>query len=135
MTLDDKLEIKTSTDVPDHCDHEVSSEKFEAVKKYVNNTNEFQPVVDMFKHLGDMSRIRIFWVLCHCRLCTTHLSEMLEMSPPAVAHHIRLLREANLIKSERDGREVYYFASKTQESKALHEAIENMIELTCPVCE
>ncbi len=132
---EDKLEIKTSSDIPDNCDHEVSVEKFEAVKQYVNHTNEFESVVDMFKHLSDLTRVRIFWVLCHCKLCTTHLAEMLNMSSPAVAHHIRLLRDARLIESERDGREVYYYASATPETKTLHEAIENMIELTCPVCD
>ncbi len=131
----EKLEIKTGLDLSDNCDHEVSTEKFEAVREYVNNTREFESVVDAFKHLSDLTRVRIFWVLCHCKLCTTHLAEMLNMSPPAVAHHIRLLREANLIESERDGREVYYFASSIPEAVALHEAIENMIKLTCPVCD
>ena len=43
---------------------------------------EFQAVADIFKQLGDSSRIRIFWILCHCEECVMNLSALVEMSKP-----------------------------------------------------
>ena len=37
-----------------------------------------------------------------------NISAMVEMSSPAVSHHLKLLKSANLITSRREGKEVYY---------------------------
>ncbi len=128
-----KAEVDSPASV-DHCDGAVSDEKLLSIKEFANQTSKFKPVVKLFDHMSDMTRVRIFWMLCHCKLCTTHLSEMLDMSSPAISHHLRLLKDAELIEGERDGREVYYHAADTEEARALHEAIETMIEITCPIC-
>lgn len=52
------------------------------IKKYVSNVGNFQTIAEIFKHLGDTTRIRIFWLLCHCEECVINLSAMLEMSSP-----------------------------------------------------
>lgn len=52
------------------------------------SVDDFQTVADIFKQLGDGSRIRIFWLLCHCEECVINLSSMVEMSSPAVSHHL-----------------------------------------------
>jgi DNA-binding transcriptional ArsR family regulator len=54
------------------------------------------------------------------------------MSPPAVSHHLRILKEGNLISSRREGKEVYYKAADTTQSYTLHIMIEKIIEITCP---
>ena len=58
---------------------------------------------------------------------------MLEMSSPAVSHHLRLLRSSGLIVSSREGKEVYYRAADSQESRLLHEMIEQIMEIACPI--
>lgn len=93
---------------------------------------EFCAIADMFKLLGDSSRIRIFWLLCHCEECVTNLSAMVQMSAPAVSHHLKLLRATGLIVSRRAGKEVYYQAADTEQVQQLHNMIENMVEITCP---
>ena len=49
---------------------------------------DFQIVSDLFKLLCDRSRVRIFWLLCHCEECVINLSSMVGMSCPAVSHHL-----------------------------------------------
>ena len=44
------------------------------------NTEDFQTVADIFKQLGDSSRIKIFWILCHCEECVINISSMVEMT-------------------------------------------------------
>ena len=102
------------------------------IKKYVSNVGNFQTIAEIFKHLGDTTRIRIFWLLCHCEECVINLSAMLEMSSPAVSHHLRPLRDSGLIVSRREGKEVYYRAADTEVSRLLHNMIEQVMEITCP---
>ncbi len=96
------------------------------------SVSEFQIAADIFKQLGDGSRIRIFWLLCHCEECVINLSSMVDMSSPAVSHHLRQLKSAGLITSRRDGKEVYYRAAGTERAQLLHRVIEQLIEIACP---
>ena len=96
------------------------------------SVEQFQVAADIFKQLGDGSRIRIFWLLCHCEECVINLSSMVEMSSPAVSHHLRQLKAAGLIVSRREGKEVYYKASDTEQAQLLHHMIEHLVEIACP---
>lgn len=102
------------------------------LKEQVEQTERFQQVADVFRLLDDNSRIRIFWLLCHCEECVVNISAMVGMSSPAVSHHLRQLKGGGLIVSRRDGKEVYYKAADTQQSRLLHLMIEKMMEITCP---
>lgn len=95
-------------------------------------SEDFQIVSSLFKLLSDTSRIRIFWFLCHCEECVINISAFMDMTSPAVAHHLKQLRENNLIESRRDGKEVYYKAAKTTQAEALHQMIEELMDIACP---
>lgn len=110
-------------------DHGQSMEQTQSEMPSVEN---FQTVADIFKQLGDGSRIRIFWLLCHCEECVMNLSAMVQMSSPAVSHHLRQLRAAGLIVNRRAGKEVYYTAAHTEQARLLHHMIEQMVEIACP---
>lgn len=97
--------------------------------------HEFQSVSELYKLLSDSSRIRIFWILCHCEECVLHLSEMMDMSSPAISHHLKQLRAAGLILSRREGKEVYYRAAATKQVELLHQMIETIVQITCPESE
>ena len=43
---------------------------------------DFQIAADIFKQLGDGSRLRIFWLLCHCEECVINISSLVDMSSP-----------------------------------------------------
>ena len=99
---------------------------------HMPSVEDFQTAADIFKQLGDGSRIRIFWLLCHCEECVVNLSAMVNMSSPAVSHHLRQLKAGGLITSRREGKEVYYRATLTQQAQLLHHMIEDLVEIACP---
>ena len=98
----------------------------------LEKTADFQVVSDIFKQLSDSSRVRIFWLLCHCEECVMNISALVDMSSPAVSHHLRQLKTSGLIVSRREGKEVYYKAADTEESQLLHRTIEKIMTMTCP---
>lgn len=102
------------------------------IQKQLNQVDDFQIVADVFKQLGDTTRIRIFWLLCHCEECVINISALLNMSSPAVSHHLRPLKNSGLIVSRRIGKEVYYRAADTAQGRLLHQMIEQVMEITCP---
>ena len=102
------------------------------IQKQLASLDHFQIVSEIFKQLSDPTRIRIFWLLCHCEECVTNISALLEMSSPAVSHHLRPLRNSGLITSHRIGKEVYYRACDNEQSQLLHLMIEKVMAIACP---
>ena len=113
----------------------VHGQKIEHALSLMPQTQYFRGVSDIFKQLGDSSRVRIFWLLCHCEECVINISALVEMSSPAVSHHLKLLKDSGLIVSRRDGKEVYYRAAETRQAELLHHMIEDLVEISCPVPE
>ena len=102
------------------------------LKEQLDRTADFQILADVFKMLADSSRVRIFWLLCHCEECVVNISALVEMSSPAVSHHLRQLKDSGLIVSRRVGKEVYYRAAQNELSELLHIMIEKTMEVSCP---
>ena len=107
-------------------------QKFEQMREQIPGPEAFQIVADLFKQMGELSRVRIFWLLCHCEECVINISSLMEMSSPAVSHHLKQLKMTGLIISRRDGKEVYYKAADTVQAQMLHHMIEQAIEISCP---
>ena len=98
----------------------------------VTRHSDVQPVCELFRQLSDETRLRIFWLLCHQEKCVQEIAALMEMSSAAVSHHLRRLRACSLIRSRREGKEVYYRAADTKEAHFLHQMIEAVLDITCP---
>lgn len=96
------------------------------------SSQTFNTVSDILKLMSDGKRIQIFWLLCHCEECVINISALVEMSCPAVSHHLKILKTGGLVISRREGKEVYYTAAKTPRSQILHQMVENIVEVSCP---
>jgi ArsR family transcriptional regulator, lead/cadmium/zinc/bismuth-responsive transcriptional repressor len=65
-------------------------------------------LADTFKVLGDVTRVRILDALARAEVPVCDLAGMLGLTQSAVSHQLRLLRNARLVKSRRDGQHIYY---------------------------
>ena len=66
----------------------------------------------LFKAIADPVRLRLLSLIaCHegGEACVCDLTGAFELTGPTISHHLRVLREAGLIGSERRGTWVYYW--------------------------
>ena len=100
------------------------------------NRNDTMEAIDhisfLFQQLGDSTRLRILWLLCHCEECVCNIVAAVDMSAPAVSHHLRILKKSGIIISRREGKEVYYTLSDTPQAKLLHRSVDALFEISCP---
>ena len=99
---------------------------------HIPDADVIENVSAAMKQLGDPSRLKIFWLLCHTEECVLDIAEAVNMTSPAVSHHLRLLKSAGLIVSHRDGKEMLYRAADTRLAQSLHLTIEKVAEIACP---
>jgi DNA-binding transcriptional ArsR family regulator len=65
-------------------------------------------LADMFRLLGDPSRLRLVGLLCDRALPASEAAKGAGMSPQLASHHLRLLRAARLVRAERRGKQIIY---------------------------
>ena len=71
-------------------------------------------IAPLFRALGDPVRLRLMSMIASHKggeACVCELTGTFELSAPTISHHLRVLREAGLVTSERRGTWVYYRAS------------------------
>ena len=92
----------------------------------------FREIAFLFQLLSDPSRLRLLWLVCHSEECVCNLAAAVDMSAPAISHHLKNLKRSGLITSRREGKEVYYTLSNTAPAKLLHKTEDAIFEKSCP---
>ena len=87
-----------------------------------------QPLADVFKVLGDPTRLRILRVLMNQEVCVRDIAEELGMGQSAVSHQLRILRDARLVQFRRDGKTVYYSLADAHVFTLLDVGLEHVAE-------
>ena len=91
------------------CDCEIIHyDMVEKVKKRVLDEETLLSMADFYKALSDSTRIKIIDVLYEGELCVCDISVLINMTKSATSHQLRYLKEMNLIKSKKQGKEVFY---------------------------
>lgn len=78
------------------------------VKAELPKDELLQDLGDLFKIFGDTTRIKIMYALHEDEMCVCAISELLGMTQSAISHQLKTLKTANLVKSRREGKTIYY---------------------------
>lgn len=98
----------------------------------IPSEQQFFLAADIFSMMCDSTRLRILWLLCHTEECVSDIAAAVDMSSPAVSHHLRTLKQSGLIVSRRDGKEVLYRLADTKKATLVHHMIDDMFDMDCP---
>ncbi|MBR5627164.1 MAG: winged helix-turn-helix transcriptional regulator [Thermoguttaceae bacterium] len=74
----------------------------------MTHDGQLAEMTEIFKCFSDLTRLKIINALLLSELRVHSLTEILQMSQPAVSHHLKQLRQMRLIKCRREGKTVYY---------------------------
>ncbi len=78
------------------------------VKKLIPEEETLYDLADLFKVLGDSTRIRVLCALFEAEMCVCDIAALLGMTQSAISHQLRVLKQARLVKYKREGKVVYY---------------------------
>lgn len=86
-------------------------------------------IAELFKVFGDSTRTKILAALSVSEMCVACISAILNMSVSAVSHQLRILRQSKLVKTRRDGKEIYYSLDDEHIGRIFTTALEHVKEL------
>ncbi len=72
------------------------------------DTDDAATLAELFRTLGDPNRLRIISMLMHHELCVHDIAGLVDLSQSAVSHQLRVLRQMRLVRTRKEGRNVYY---------------------------
>ena len=81
-----------------------------------------------FRVFGDETRLRIMWALDRHEMCVCDIAALLGMTKSAVSHQLRILREADLVRTRREGKIIFYRLSDGHVSELFERAVEHIEE-------
>lgn len=107
---------------------EFHPEIIKEVRQDMPKDEVLENIADTFKIFGDKTRIRILFLLHANELCVCDIAQLLDMNQSAISHQLRLLKQAKLIKSRRDGKQMYYSLDDSHVRTILRMGMEHVQE-------
>jgi len=91
------------------CDCNIIHE--DAVNMAIKNRPDVKELVnlsELFKILGDLTRIKIIWTLDNNEMCVCDIANVLNMTKSSISHQLAILKNAGIVRYRKSGKEVYY---------------------------
>jgi DNA-binding transcriptional ArsR family regulator len=85
-------------------------------------------LADLFRLLGDTSRLRIVAACLEQPTAVSTIAERLDLSLSLVSHHLRLLKAARVVRAERQGKNVFYAADDEHIRRVIVDMLEHVAE-------
>ena len=98
------------------------------VRRAMKSEQSMIALAEMFKVLGDPTRIKLVMALSSSELCVCDLANLLSVSQSAVSHSLRTLRQMKLVKYRKEGKIVYYALDDHHISHLIEDGIRHVEE-------
>lgn len=85
-------------------------------------------LADLFKVFSDTTRIKILFALMDKDLCVADIAETVGASQSAISHQLRILKQARLVKFQREGKNVIYALSDDHVHTMLDQGMTHICE-------
>lgn len=89
---------------------------------------QLNKVANLFKVFGDFTRVKILHCLQNKELNVGQICDIVELNTSAVSHQLRVLRQSELVKARKDGKEVYYSLADDHVLIMLNTALDHINE-------
>ena len=128
MTTDKELITELEIAAAEGESH-IHAETVRRVKAVMPDDDLLVDIAELFKVFGDSTRTKILAALSASEMCVACISTILNMSVSAVSHQLRILRQSKLVKTRREGKEIYYSLDDDHIGEIFTTALEHVKEL------
>lgn len=95
--------------IQDQCDDNCNgTSNIDVLKEQLISEQNVKGLAEVFKALGDPTRLKIIHTLLNRELCVHEIVLVLEMGQSAISHQLRYLRDLRIVKRRKVGKTVYY---------------------------
>lgn len=115
-SLEDKMQIQQGALSQEH------------ILENLANTDDFtsQKLANVFKILGDSTRIKLLALLTTKEMRVSDIAESLDMGQSAISHQLRVLRDARLVKYRKEGKEAWYSIDDDHVVKLMRQGLDHV---------
>ncbi len=82
-------------------------------------------VVEVFRMLADATRVQLLWALVDCERSVNDLAQRIDKPAPSVSQHLAKLRMARLVRTRREGTQVFYRLENEHVRRLVIDAVYN----------
>lgn len=108
--------------------HEVHKELLDKINDQMPDTEEINDLAELFKAFGEPSRLKILFALFGDEVCVCDLAQSLNMTQSAVSHQLKILKQAKLITSRREGKSIFYSLADNHVRTMIAQGREHILE-------
>lgn len=106
----------------------LSEEEAFTLRKMLFSKDTLHDLAEIFKVLGDPTRLKIIQLLSSQELCVCALASILRMTDSVISHQLRTLRNLRLVKFRKDGQMTYYSLDDEHIKRLFNEGLSHVIE-------
>ena len=107
----------------------IHKDKLDIAVKALGNLPDSDSLSNFFKNFADNTRVKILTVLDKVdSMCVNDIAVALDMTKSAISHQLSSLKESNLVKSEKQGKIVFYSLSDSHVKDIIEKGIEHVQE-------
>lgn len=112
-----------------YCDHQKEHEAaVQRAKENILAVSDVEKICAVFRVLADPTRMGVLTALMQGEMCVYHLAEVTDSTVSSISHHLRILRDNNIVKAKRYGKNVEYSIADEHIHKIVRMGIDH---LTC----
>ena len=116
------------SDMCDMCEiHATHPEHIKLAKLHELDDTTSLRLAEIFKVLGDPTRIKLLALLSASEMCVCDMADALGMKQSAISHQLRVLRGARLVKFRKDGKEAWYSLDDDHVVKLMNQGLEHVL--------
>jgi ArsR family transcriptional regulator, lead/cadmium/zinc/bismuth-responsive transcriptional repressor len=106
----------------------VDRDRVHAARRALQDESTLRTLSDIFKVLGDPSRLKLCLALSRRELCVSDIAGLLGLTESAVSHQLRLLKAMRVVKYRKEGKMTYYMLDDDHVEELIHLSVRHVTE-------
>ncbi len=106
----------------------IDRDRVHAARRALQDDSALRTLSEIFKVLGDPTRLKLCLVLSRRELCVSDIARLLGLTESAVSHQLRLLKAMRVVKYRKEGKMTYYMLDDDHVEELIHLSVRHVTE-------